>query len=95
MDAEMRRRRDLFPSEEDDLDERKSSASRVIDFDELLRAGTQAIVTAAPGSGKTTLRRHLALRSLDRVLPVFLELKTVHETDFDRSRNSLWMAWTR
>lgn len=58
----------------------RGAAARPISPDELLRAGRRAAVTGAPGCGKTTLLKYLALRTAsqepDRWV-VFIELKAV------------------
>jgi HEAT repeat protein len=94
MDADLRQRRDPFAHEDEamsvaDLDSRGDKIKRAVKPDELLRMRTQAVVTGAPGCGKTTLLRYLALKTIDQRLPVFLELKTISEGDFQEARNNL------
>jgi hypothetical protein len=97
MDAEMRRRRALFPERDDTSPEgmrEEKIVRRKVKPAELLREGTHAIVTGAPGCGKTTLLRFLALQLITvenepQRLPIFLELKTVTEDDFKRAGNDL------
>ena len=88
MDAELRKKRTLFPPDEDkrrpksrndkpDFEEKK--VRRVIQPDQLIKPGTRALVVGAPGCGKTTLMRWLTWMTHNhgQHLPVFLELKTV------------------
>jgi HEAT repeat protein/energy-coupling factor transporter ATP-binding protein EcfA2 len=94
MDAEMRRRRDPFAGDKErDVSSGVKSAKikRWVKPDELLNASTQVVLTGAPGCGKTTLLKYLALNILreGKRLPVFLELKTVSEEDFKQARNNL------
>lgn len=84
------------PAEEDDNDpyetsELRGRKKRTIKPDELLLKEANVVITGAPGCGKTTLLRYLALRTFeeDRQLPVFLELKTITATDLKRAKNSL------
>ena len=71
MDAELRKMRSVFGDSDDrnldreatdDLTRRKTK--RTIKPDELLRLHKHAIVTGAPGCGKTTLLRYLAWQTL-------------------------------
>lgn len=64
---------------------------RVIKPDELLRRRMQAMITGAPGCGKTTLLKYLTLRALanQEHLPLFLELKTVTESHFEEAKGNL------
>nr|MDQ3805458.1 HEAT repeat domain-containing protein [Acidobacteriota bacterium] len=92
MDAEMRRRRDPFAGEDGGRGGGPGgSPRRSLRPDELLRAQTRAVITGAPGCGKTTLLKYLAWKTLEdgARLPVFLELKGVTEAAFARSENSL------
>ncbi|HKP85597.1 MAG TPA: HEAT repeat domain-containing protein [Blastocatellia bacterium] len=97
MDSEMRRRRALFPERDEHRPEGsrdEKAVKRKVKPAELLRGRTQAIVTGAPGCGKTTLLRFLALQIITeekepKRLPIFLELKTVTEDDFKRAGNKL------
>lgn len=96
MDAEMRQRRSAFTRAEDEREPRttgdlRGAVKRMVKPDELLCARTKAVVTGAPGCGKTTLLRYLAWRTheSDERLPVFLELKTVTEGDFTRAQHDL------
>ncbi len=98
MDKELRRRRTLFPkdeTEEDDSEETKEKKEeegqkrprkvrRTVKPEELLEAGKRSQVVGAPGCGKTTLLRWLALQTAktsDR-LPVFIELKRLQKEQF-------------
>jgi energy-coupling factor transporter ATP-binding protein EcfA2 len=58
--------------------------------DNLLRRGTKAIVTGAPGCGKTTLLKYLALQAQqdDNRLVVWLELKAIHQSSFVRAEET-------
>ncbi|HJU55692.1 MAG TPA: HEAT repeat domain-containing protein [Pyrinomonadaceae bacterium] len=93
MDAEMRRRRELFGDEESEEEEEREGdkVKLTIKPDALLRGRAQAVITGAPGCGKTTLLRYLALKivSEGKRLPVFLELKTVTEEALKQSGNDL------
>jgi HEAT repeat protein len=95
MDAEMRQQRYPFLRDyEDHLGPGPKTSDakvkRTVNPDDLLRQRTQAVITGAPGCGKTTLLRYLALRILrGERLPVFLELKSVSEADFARAGNDL------
>ncbi len=96
MDKELRRRRTLFPkdeTEEDDNPEatdeesrkRPRKVRRTVKPEELLEAGKRSQVVGAPGCGKTTLLRWLALQTTktsDR-LPVFIELKRLQNDQFN------------
>jgi hypothetical protein len=73
MDAELRRRRSAFggadqyrgrEGRDDFANGGFAKAKRMIKPDELLRHHTHAIVTGAPGCGKTTLLRYLAWQTL-------------------------------
>ncbi len=73
MDAELRRMRSVFGDAEqyrdregaDDLDQRAfAKTKRTIKPDDLLRRHTHAVVTGAPGCGKTTLLRYLTWQTL-------------------------------
>ncbi len=72
MDAELRRMRSVFGDADeyrdregvDDPDRRFVKTKRTIKPDELLRRHTHAVVTGAPGCGKTTLLRYLAWQTL-------------------------------
>jgi energy-coupling factor transporter ATP-binding protein EcfA2 len=60
---------------------------RTVRPDELLRGQRRVVITGAPGCGKTTLLRYLANETLSQPerLPIFLELKTLSQSDFDQS----------
>lgn len=71
MDAELRKMRSVFGDSEDlNLDREatddptRRKTKRTIKPNELLRRHTHAIVTGAPGCGKTTLLRYLAWQTL-------------------------------
>ncbi|MBA3240737.1 MAG: HEAT repeat domain-containing protein [Acidobacteria bacterium] len=96
MDAEMRLRRDLFASDDEEVGsspkgKAADKLNRMVKPDELLHRHNQAIITGAPGCGKTTLLRYLALKTLKggKYLPVFLELKTVSEEAFKQAQGNL------
>jgi HEAT repeat protein len=89
MDAELRRRRDPFARETEGSDagapdRSRDKVKRTVKPDEFLRGPTQAVVVGAPGCGKTTLLRYLALKTLEEGnrFPVFLELKSVSPKAF-------------
>jgi HEAT repeat protein/class 3 adenylate cyclase len=95
MDAEMRQQRRAFVRAYDKSAPRASDVEdkvkRTVKPDDLLRGRTKAVVTGAPGCGKTTLLRYLAWRTHEahKRLPVFLELKTVTEDAFSRAQHDL------
>lgn len=64
---------------------------RAIEPNELLEKEARVIITGAPGCGKTTLLRYLALRVHDegKQLPIFLELNTLTEDNFKQSNYNL------
>lgn len=66
------------------LEQRGSEAVRRLKPDELLRNRTKAIVTGAPGCGKTTLFKYLALQAKEKLgrLVVWLELKAIDKSLF-------------
>jgi HEAT repeat protein/predicted MPP superfamily phosphohydrolase len=89
LDAGLRRRLSIFArgSLEADgifLSTDRGATVRTISPDDLLRVGRHSAVTGAPGCGKTTLLKYLALQTTlkepDRWV-VFLELKTVSAKD--------------
>ncbi|MBI4750803.1 MAG: NACHT domain-containing protein [Acidobacteria bacterium] len=95
MDAELRKKRTLFPRDEDkhrpksqddqpELEPQK--IRRIIQPDQLIKPGTRALIVGAPGCGKTTLMRWLAWMTHNhgQHLPVFLELKTVARALIDK-----------
>ncbi len=98
MDKELRRRRTLFPKDETEEDEendpeetdeegreRPRKVRRTVKPEELLEAGKRSQVVGAPGCGKTTLLRWLALQTAQTSnrLPVFIELKALRKAQFD------------
>src|SRR5262249_43784438 len=92
VDAELRRRRDLFPAAANEEQDEENKEKRLINPEELLSDGTRAVITGAPGCGKSTLLRWLARRCLDdkaQRLPVFLELKSVTKKLFNNCRGDL------
>jgi HEAT repeat protein len=96
MDAEMRHRRNVLARGEDerqqrDGGERGDKLKRTVKPDELLCGHTKAVITGAPGCGKTTLLRYLAWKTHEarERLPVFLELKTITEDTFKRAQQDL------
>jgi HEAT repeat protein len=72
------------------VEQRDSEAKRRLKPDELLRNGTKAIVTGAPGCGKTTLFKYLALQAKKKGerLVVWLELKAVDKSFFDEAERA-------
>lgn len=88
-------------ADEDDEDEdgntlpelpgqREKETKHRVKPDELLRRGTKAIVSGAPGCGKTTLFKYLALQAQQREkrLTVWLELKAVGRPLFDEAEKA-------
>lgn len=95
MDAGLRRRFSIFAQASREMHgylplDGEGRNRRTITPDDLLRAGRQAVVTGAPGCGKTTLLKYLAQQTLrndgDRWV-VFIELKTIRTEDLHESRN--------
>jgi HEAT repeat protein len=83
MDSAMQRRVNPFLKDADTYEISPSAESenkRRIRPADLLRHGTKAIIIGAPGCGKTTLLKYLALQALERHpwLIVWLELKTIY-----------------
>jgi HEAT repeat protein/KaiC/GvpD/RAD55 family RecA-like ATPase len=72
------------------LEQRGGDAKRRLKPDQLLRNGTKAIVTGAPGCGKTTLFKYLALQAKKRGgrLVVWLELKAIDKSLFDEAERA-------
>jgi HEAT repeat protein len=74
MDSELRRMRSVFGDADDrhelDADDptqrHRRQPKRTLKPDELLRRHTHAVITGAPGCGKTTLLRYLAWQTLKR-----------------------------
>lgn len=97
--SEMRRRLILLShnnDQEDNINGREgkngeSKTERTLRPDELLSRNSKAIVTGAPGCGKTTLLKFLILKSMEeeRLLPVFIELKGVTEKSFRQYSGTL------
>ena len=97
LDIEFRRQRGLLVDLEERRDEagqdvqESGKARRTIKPDELLQGPTRALITGAPGCGKTTLVKYLALNVLreNRRLPVLLELKAINRELFKQVREDL------
>lgn len=95
LDADMRLRRNPFAAEQAGAlsppGGPAEQAKRTLKPDEFLRGRAQAVITGAPGGGKTTLLKYLALRTLEagERLPVFLELKSVSAEDFREAKGNL------
>lgn len=91
MDAELRERRDPFAGLWSGRDPQSGAASRTVRPEDLLKAGTRAVVAGAPGAGKSTLMKYLGLNTMsdEDYLPLFLELNTVNEADFDAAKGNL------
>lgn len=86
-EALIRRRFDSFADADRDtspqiLGHREEEFKRLVKSDELLRRRTKAIVTGAPGCGKTTLFKYLALQAQEKEkrLAVWLELKVINQS---------------
>lgn len=90
MDAELRERRDPFAGFRRGGSQ-IGMADRRVRPEELLKAGMRAVVAGAPGGGKSTLTKYLALKAMDDgdCLPVFLELNTINEADFTAAKGNL------
>jgi HEAT repeat protein/predicted NACHT family NTPase len=95
LDAGLRRRFSIFAQASREMHDYlpldgEGRNRRTITPDELLRAGRQAVVTGAPGCGKTTLLKYLAQQTLrndeDRWV-VFIELKAIRTEDLHEYRN--------
>lgn len=101
MDAGLRRKLSIFTYDSDEsygysLGGREKT--HTVMPDELLREGRQAVVTGAPGCGKTTLLKFLALQAEQKETDhwvVFLELKTVHAEDLKAARNLQELLFTK
>ena len=92
MDATLRRRRNVLPELTVDEDEAAGTASeKAITADHLLRRRMRAVILGAPGLGKSTLLKYIALKVLSDSsrLPVFLELKRISREAFERAGGSL------
>lgn len=71
---------------------------RMITPEELLRAGRQAVVTGAPGCGKTTLLKYLALQSILKDAErwaIYLELKTISSEDLKTAKTLPELLFTK
>jgi HEAT repeat protein len=70
--------------------QREKETKRRMKPDELLRHSTKAIVTGAPGSGKTTLFKYLALQAHEKEkrLVVWLELKAIDKPLFSQAEKA-------
>lgn len=79
--------RDLVPQP---LWQSRKEVERRVTPDELLRPGTKAIVAGAPGCGKTTLLKYLALqaREKEQRLVVWLELKALDKALFSQAEKA-------
>jgi len=77
--------------EDEEQEESSDKVKRALKPDVLLRRKMQAIIAGAPGCGKTTLLRYLVWKILqeDKRLPVFLELKSITEKDFETAEGKL------
>jgi len=91
MDAELRERRDPFAGFRRSGGPQIRGADRRVRPEELLKAGMRAVVAGAPGAGKSTLMKYLALKAMsdEDCLPVFLELNTINEADFIAAKGNL------
>lgn len=99
MDSAMRKRFDPFADEDIDTkletsEPREKETKRRVKPDELLRHRTKAIVTGAPGCGKTTLLKYLALQSQEKEkrLAVWLELKGIDKPLFAQAEKAAAQA---
>jgi HEAT repeat protein len=89
MDFAMRRRFNPFASVNRDIsfeltERRVKGVKRRVKLGDLLRLRTKSIITGAPGCGKTTLLKYLALRAQgeEQRLAVWLELKAIDKSLF-------------
>lgn len=105
IDVQQRRQRTLFSREIDNeftphLEKKHIQVRRRVKPDELLQNGTKAIITGAPGCGKTTLFRYLCGQTLRQFSAskierpqgrwtVFLELKAISAEDFLNAKGRL------
>lgn len=91
MDAELRERRDPFAGVRSGRGPQSGAASRTVRPEDLLKAGTRGVVAGVPGAGKSTLMKYLTLNTMSDkdCLPLFLELNTVNEADFDAAKGNL------
>jgi len=81
-DAEFRKRYQPFASRPDE----EREAQRRIKPEELLKRRSPAVIAGAPGCGKTTLMRWLALQVCDdgsKRIPIFVELKGLSQKSFE------------
>ncbi|MGH9753825.1 MAG: HEAT repeat domain-containing protein, partial [Blastocatellia bacterium] len=87
-DAEFRKRYAPFGSRPDE----ERDAQRRIKPEDLLKRREPAVITGAPGCGKTTLMRWLALHVCDddpKRIPIFVELKGLNQKSFESAVVSL------
>jgi len=92
MDSTLRRRRNVLPELSADENEAAGTPSeKAITADDLLRRRIRAVILGAPGLGKSTLLRYIALKLLAEGsrLPVFLELKRISRDAFEKAGGSL------
>jgi HEAT repeat protein/type II secretory pathway predicted ATPase ExeA len=89
MDSAMRRRLNPFQTQTAAMlpelwEQHEKKTRRRIEPDELLQRRTKAIVTGAPGCGKTTLLKYLALQALEKEkrLTIWIELKAIDKPLF-------------
>jgi HEAT repeat protein len=81
-DAEFRKRYQPFASRPDE----EREAPRRVKPEELLKRRQPAVIAGAPGCGKTTLMRWLALQVCDgnsKRIPIFVELKSLSQKSFE------------
>jgi HEAT repeat protein len=93
MDFAMRRQRNPYLVEEEapQSEEKEGKGKRTLKPIELLRRHVKAIITGAPGCGKTTLLKYMVLRALTegKRFPVHLELKTINRQLFAELKEDL------
>lgn len=79
--------RDLAPKP---LWQSRKEVERRVTPDELLQPGTKAIIAGAPGCGKTTLLKYLALqaREKEQRLAVWLEFKAIDKALFSQAEKA-------
>jgi HEAT repeat protein len=71
--------------------EQRAATGRKVGLEEVLKPGARSVIAGAPGGGKSTLLKYLALKALrsEDYLPVFLELNTLEAADFAAAKGSL------
>jgi len=91
MDAELRRRRTALWEQSLGPPSPAVLRGQMVTPNSLLQEINRAIIVGAPGTGKSTMLKYLANRVLmeGKLLPLFVELKTLEKEDFSSARRSL------